>query len=282
MSNEIVTQYIDGLPCRTSEPFDFSFLKEYGRVFKVFDNQDSGCICYGVSDGEHRYFIKFAGVKTMRHHQHSHIPDAVDRIKAAVPKYIDMAHPLLIRLIEAKEVGGGYISVFDWFDGESFSVEIPQLHEKYSALPKDKKVSIYERILQFHEYAAKCGYVAVDFNDYSTLYNFDTGEVKICDIDFYAKQPYINGLGKSLGDWMLMSPEEQRIAGVLDEATNVYRMGATAFMLFSNYDRSPEAWQLSPESYTVVTKAVSDAKSDRQQSITQLIEEWEKFLQIRH
>ena len=78
-------QYIDGLPCRTSEPFDFSFLNEYGRVFKVFDNQDSGCICYGVSDGEHKYFIKFAGVKTMRHHQH-YIPDAVDRLKASVPK----------------------------------------------------------------------------------------------------------------------------------------------------------------------------------------------------
>ena len=274
MSNEIITQYIDGLSCRTSELFDFSFLIEYGKVFKVFDNQDSGCICFGVSDGKNKYFIKFAGVKTMRHHQHSHIPDAIDRLKAAVPKYIEMAHPLLIRFIEAKSVGGGYMSVFEWFDGESFSVEIPLLHEKYLALPIDKKISIYERILQFHEYAAKCGYIAVDFNDYSTLYNFDTGEIKICDIDFYAKQPYINGLGASLGDQMLMSPEEHRIAGVLDEVTNVYRMGAAAFMLFSNYDRSSETWTLSPALYAVVKKAVSDAKADRQQSVTQLIEEW--------
>ena len=73
---------------------------------------------------------------------------------------------------------------------------------------------------------------------------------------------------------MLMAPEEFRIAGVLDEVTNVYRMGATAFMLFSNYDHSPEAWTLSSELYTVVKKAVSDAKADRQHSIKQLIEEW--------
>jgi len=274
MSNEIITQYIDGLPCRTSEPFDFSFLNEYGKVFKIFDNQDSGCICFGVSDGMNRYFIKFAGVKTMRHHQHSHVPDAIDRLKAAVPKYIEMANPLLIRFIEAKSVGGGYMSVFEWFDGESFSVEIPPVHEKYLSLTTDRKISIYERILQFHEYAAKCGYVAMDFNDYSVLYNFGTGEVKICDIDFYAKQSYINGLGTSLGDQMLMSPEEHRIAGVLDEVTNVYRMGAAAFMLFSNYDRSPETWTLNPELYAVVKKAVSDAKADRQKSVTQLIEEW--------
>ena len=272
--NEIIVQYIDGIPCRTQESFDFSFLKEYGKVFKIFDNQDSGCICFGVSDGKNKYFIKFAGVKTMRHHQHSHIPDAIDRLKAAVPKYIEMAHPLLIRFIEAKATGDGYMSVFDWFDGESFSVEIPVLHEKYLALPIDKKISIYERILQFHEYAAKCGYVAVDFNDYSTLYNFNTDELKICDIDFYAKQPYINGLGTSLGDQMLMAPEEFRIAGVLDEITNVYRMGATAFMLFSNYDRSPEAWTLNKNLYDVVKRAVSDEREQRQQSIAELIAEW--------
>ena len=44
MNNKIITQYIDGIQCRTQEPFDFSFLKEYGKVFKVFDEQGSGCI----------------------------------------------------------------------------------------------------------------------------------------------------------------------------------------------------------------------------------------------
>ncbi len=44
------------------------------------------------------------------------------------------------------------------------------------------------------------------FNDNSTLYNFESGEFAICDIDFYAKQCYINGHGKALGDTNLMSP----------------------------------------------------------------------------
>ena len=272
---DVYTQYIDGISCRTQEPFDFSFLKEYGKVFKIFDEQNSGNICFGVSDGANKYFIKFAGVKFLRYDPNFPIPDDIARLKAAVIKYTEMAHPLLIRFIEAKAIGNGYMLVFDWFDGESFSIETPELHEKFSILPITTKIHVFEEILRFHEHAAKCGYVAMDFNDYSTLYNFDTGEVKICDIDFYAKQTYINGFGRALGDQMLMSPEEYRIGGLLDEITNVYTMGATAFMLFTDYDRSPEAWPLNMKLYDVIKKAVSDERECRQQSIRELIEEWE-------
>lgn len=44
-------QYTDGIPYKLKAPFDFSFLSKYGKVFKVFDNQDSGNICFGVTDG---------------------------------------------------------------------------------------------------------------------------------------------------------------------------------------------------------------------------------------
>ncbi len=266
-------QYIDGIPFKLKEPFDFSFLNEYGKVFKIFDEQSSGCICFGVSNGEHKYFIKFAGVQTVNNYDLP-VSDAIARLKAAVPKYKDLVHPLLIHFIEAKVIGGGYMTVFDWEYGESFSIENPPLHDKFSNLPVTQKIYVFEEILRFHEHVAKCGYVAIDFNDYSTLYNFDTGEVKICDIDFYAKQSYINGMGRVLGDPVVMSPEEYRIGGLLDEVTNVFTMGAMAFVLFSNNDRSPEAWPLSPGLYDVVKRAVSDERDDRQQSIKQLIAEW--------
>lgn len=44
MSNHI--HFIDGVSFRMKEAFDFSFLRKYGRVFKVFDDQDSGNICF--------------------------------------------------------------------------------------------------------------------------------------------------------------------------------------------------------------------------------------------
>ena len=58
---------------------------------------------------------------------------------------------------------------------------------------------------------------------------------------------------------------------VMDEITNVYTMGATAFALFAYGDRSPEAWPLNMALYDVVKKAVSDDRDERQQSIEFII-----------
>lgn len=45
-------QYIDGIPFKLNSTFDFSFMKEYGTVFKVYDDQDSGNICFGTEKDE--------------------------------------------------------------------------------------------------------------------------------------------------------------------------------------------------------------------------------------
>jgi serine/threonine-protein kinase len=71
-----------------------------------------------------------------------------------------------------------------------------------------------------------------------------------------------------------MSPEEFSLGAVIDEITNVYAMGATAFSLFSDSDRSSEKWPLDTRLYDVVKQAVSNDRGQRQRSIRQLIEEW--------
>ena len=55
-------------------------------------------------------------------------------------------------------------------------------------------------------------------------------------------------------------------------------MGATAFALFGGYERTRDKWQLSEKLFAVAAKAVSDDRSQRQQSIKQFREEWEKIL----
>ena len=52
-------------------------------------------------------------------------------------------------------------------------------------------------------------------------------------------------------------------------------MGATAFYLFANSDKTPEKWPLGEKLYDVVLRAVSYERSERQQSLQQLMEEWE-------
>jgi serine/threonine-protein kinase len=270
----MVVQTIDGVSFQMKEAFDYSFLSAFGKVFRVFDQSSSGCICFGMEKDGKRYFLKFAGAHTINDALRN-IEDTILRLKYSVLKYKEMKHPLLVNLVDAMEIGGGYLTVFDWFDGESCGYPQREMCERFITLPIEKKMRVYDGILEFHAHVIKCGYVAIDFNDQATMYNFDNGEFLICDIDFYAKQYYMNGYSGIWGDPSLMSPEEKRNGAVVDEISNVYAMGATAFVFFAEDDKnSRKKWTLSSELYEVAKKAVSEQRNGRQQSISNLITEW--------
>lgn len=265
-------QYIDSVPFKLKEPFNMSFILQYGKVFKVYDDQDSGNICFGVQNGENRYFIKFAGAPT---EQYMGIPeDAIKILKASVPVYQDLAHCNLIRFIKAENIGGGFAVVFEWVDGECMGRQYPMSRQKFLQMPYSTRLDVFSEILSFHNHVIKQGYVAIDFYDGSIMYDFNTKKTIICDIDYYSKVPYINKLGRMCGSSRFMSPEEFEQGAAIDEITNVYLMGATAFALFADYSRTIEKWQLNSELYKVALKAVNNERSQRQQSIQQFIDEW--------
>jgi serine/threonine-protein kinase len=269
---DFYVQYIDDIPYMLKAPFDMSFIRKYGKVFKVYDDQDSGNICFGVQNGYNRYFIKFAGAPTVRY---KGMPeDAITRLKATVPVYQDLAHPNLVKLIKAEEVGGGFAAIFEWADGECMGRQYPLSRQKFLQMPNSTKLDVFDAILSFHVHVIDKGYVAIDFYDGSIMYDFSAKKTFICDIDFYSKAPYSNNMGRMWGSSRFMSPEEFELGATIDEITNVYLMGATAFALFAGFDRTPEKWQLSKELYKVALKAVSSERSQRQQSIRQFIEEW--------
>ena len=266
-------QYIDGIPFKLKNAFDFNFLSEYGRVFKVFDDQDSGNICFGIEKDGQRYFIKFAGAPT---EQYNGDPaDAIARLKATLPVYSALQHTNLIELVEAKDISGGFAMVFKWATGNCMGRMYPAQHKKFMALPAQDKLNVFADILDFFEYIASQNYVAIDFYDGSIMYDFECGKTTICDIDFFRKQPCINDMGRMWGSSLFQSPEEYQLGAVIDEITNVYTIGATAFALFGEYNRTRDKWQLSDELFEVATRAVNDDRTKRQQSIRQLIDEWE-------
>ena len=268
-------QYIDGVPLKLKSPFDLDFVHRYGTVFKVFDDQDSGNLCFGVKSEDGRScFVKFAGAPT--EHYGGDPATAIARLKAVVPVYLDLAHPALIRLIKAEAVGGGYAAVFEWVDAACMGRMYPLSRQKFMSLPWGAKVQIFEAVMDFHAHVAAKGYVAIDFYDGSLMYDFKNTRTVICDIDFYTKRPFINNMGRLWGSSRFMSPEEFQTGALIDEVSNVYVMGATAFALFSEYDRSPERWPLGEKAYAVVRQATSDERSKRQQSIQRLIEDWQE------
>jgi len=281
MSNPVPTwylkdfyiQYIDGIPYKLKSPFDFSFLSKYGKVFKVFDDQDGGNVCFGTEKDGKRYFVKFAGAPQARYD--GKIEDAIARLKASVKVYQDIGnHPGLIRFIGSEEIGGGFAVLYEWTDALGMARMYPLNHRRFMALSIEKRIRVFEEILMFHAFICERGYVAIDFYDGSIMYDFENEKTVICDIDFYQKMPYHGEMGL-WGSSRFVSPEECKQGEIMDEITTVYTMGATAFCLFTDSDRSFEAWPLSEKQYDVIEKAVSDEREDRQQSIKQLIEEWE-------
>lgn len=111
---EYVIQRVDGVAFRMREKYDFGFLVRYGRVFKAFDNQDSGNICFGVEKDGRRYFVKFAGAPTVRGGVSQEV--AVANLRATLPVYEELRHENLIELVRAEDVGGGFAMVFRWVD----------------------------------------------------------------------------------------------------------------------------------------------------------------------
>lgn len=276
-----IIQTVDGVSFRMKAAYDFGFLKKYGRVFKVFDDQDSGNICFGVQKAGEKYFVKFAGALTARCCDAP--AQAVERLRVSLPVYQELRHPSLIQLVSWEEVGqgdsAGAAAVFRWAEGDCMGRMYEEAHQRFMALPVKARLQVYWDVLEFLDYVNRTGYVAIDFYDGSVMYNFDSGKTTICDVDFFRKKPCVNDMGRMWGSAKFMSPEEFQLGAQIDEATNVYTAGAMAFALFGNYERGMDTWQLSPELYQTACKAVSDDRAQRQQSIAQLMEEWKSGIE---
>ena len=284
MNTEYITLQYDRIPIRLCHVHDFSFLRDIGEVFCVFDEQDSGNICFGVANGTERFFVKYAGAATIAYQG---VPeDAVVRLKNAMPVYQALQHPHLVELHEHFAVGEGYAAVFSWFPGEclhshwAFTAQEKFTHPHspsfmHKQLPLARRLDSLETIFAFHAFVRQQGYVAIDFYDGSILYDFTQHVTKICDIDCYSGHPYTNLMGRMWGSTRFMTPEEFAFGAVIDEVTNVFTLGATAFVLLGGErDRSFAVWDGSAALYEVALKAVNLDRSQRYPSITAFRQAW--------
>ena len=276
---------IDDVMFRLQEEHNFNWLAKLGRVFEVFDQQDSGNISFGIEINSERFFIKYAGAKSTSFSGEPR--DAIYNLKNAVPLYEELSHPSLIKLIDHYEVGSGYAAVFEWFDGESlhphWSFPPPAKYNdpnspfyRYKQLSVEQRLISLNQIYSFHEFVEKNDFVAIDFYDGSLLYDFSKNETKICDIDLYQRRPYYNTMGRLWGSSRFMSPEEFSLGAEIDGSTNVFTMGATAFALLGGErDRSVEHWEAGKELYEIALRAADPSRKNRYFSVSEFKLAWD-------
>lgn len=272
--NQICT--LDGISFQLKEAHDFSFLRGYGRVFKVFDDQDSGNICFGCQKGSERFFIKYAGAKTMRGCVSPE--EAADNLRRTVPLYQALKHENLIELLDTFETSGGFGMVFRWTDAQCMGRQYPEAHARFMQMENIKKLDVFAAVQRFMAHVHSKGYVAIDFYDGSIMYDIAEKRTTVCDIDFFRKAPAVNDMGRMWGSDRFMSPEEYELGASLDEITNVFTLGQMAFSLFTDSDRSSSAWPLSEKSYHVLLKAIAPERPNRFASIDDFGRAWNDSL----
>jgi serine/threonine protein kinase, bacterial len=280
-----ITIEMDKVKFQLQDNHDFSWLKNIGKIFCVFDQQDSGNISFGVEKNNVKYFVKYAGAKPMDFSGNPE--DAVNRLINAIPVYQRLEHPYLIKLVDHFSVAGGYAAIFEWFEGECLHSHwsfggLAKYTNPESPFYRFKKLDIEKRlvtmdvILSFHVYVESTGFVAVDFYDGSILYDFKNDETKICDIDFYRLSPSINDLGENFwGANRSKSPEEYVLNSPIDSITNVFNLGAIAFgLLGGESDHSFSKWDANKKLYEVALKAVEKDRNKRYSTVSEFYEAW--------
>lgn len=276
---------IDGVAFRLKEQRDLTLLSKYGKVFCVFDENDSGNISFGMQKDGSKYFVKVAGLQTTNSNQKP--SEAVSALRCAITAYEELKHPALIELIEHRYEGDVYVAAFKWAEGECLFdhwnfMWRPKTHSqspynRFKRLPIQKRLAAFGTICSFFHLVARAGYSAIDFYDGSVIYNFGNDVVTICDIDYFTRAPYVNKMGRMWGSSRFMSPEENELNAVIDEITNVFTLGAAAFLCFGDEkERSFEKWNAGKGLYDVAAKATSADRAERYQTIEEFCGEWER------
>ena len=256
----MIQQTVDGVSFRMARAHDFSFLARFGRVFRVLDDQDSGNLCFGLA-GERGRLVS--------------PEDAVENLRAAARVARDLAHPRLLPLLWAGEIGGGYAAVFPWTDAVCMGRMYPEQRAAFFALPLDARLRVEDDLIDFLLCTHARGYVAVDFYDGSVLYDRAAGHALFCDVDLFARKPFVNRMGRLWGSSRFMAPEEFALGAQIDERTNVYLAGCMAFALAGDErDRTRETWQAGEALYRVASRAAAPERENRYPTLSSLRADW--------
>ena len=272
-----VTLLVDGLPVALREAHDLSFLAGWGRVFRVFDQQDSGNLCFGVEGPGGRRFVKYAGAPTLRYE--GRVPDAVHALRAAGTRYRALAHPTLVPLLESADLGAGaHALVFPWTDSVCLGRQFAQRHV-LDVLDQRQRAGAVQQILDFHGEAAARGWVAVDLYDGTVMIDPASARVTLCDIDFYQPAPHVNATGRMWGSTRFMSPEEFELGAAIDEVTTVHTLGVLAHTLLGDdRTRARGAWRGTDDQWRIAERATRPDRPARWPSISAMADAWRRTL----
>ena len=248
-----------------------------GRVFAVFDAQDSGCVSYGVRqpDGD-RIFVKCATT------------DAAERsLRRAERVHELVQHPAVVAPTGSLVVGGRLALCYPWRDGDVLYHATVDAHGRatsrqrtdpagpmvrFRALPVHQVRAAVDAVLDAHVVVDEAGLVAVDLYDGCFLYDFDAGVLRLIDLDEYRPSPFVP-TEQLPGSRRFYAPEERGVGQRVDRRTTVFRLGRVIRLLLDAGDEE-RAWRGTDAELAVVARATLADPDARYQSVRELQTAW--------
>ena len=140
-------------------------------------------------------------------------------------------------------------------------------------------ITALDAIYELHAQLVHAGWVAVDFYDGSTIYDFARHEIHVIDLDNYRQAPAHNDMGRMFGSSRFMAPEEFELGADIDERTTLFTMGRTAAVFLSDSSLARAPFRASDALYDVMTHACRENPDDRYQTLQDFYAEWRKAVE---
>ena len=245
------------------------YLKQIGEITYRFPEHDSRCQSFRAVVDSQRWFVK-----------HGNTPQTVTWLKQAVRFHAAIQHEALPQLHNTFTTPDGFTLVYNWVDGEGLRPERElsdgETHprDRFCALPRAEIIEALNIIYDVHVLIEQRGFIAEDFYDGCIIYNFEKKQIHLYDFDHYHSAPFVNDQGRLYGSRRFMAPEEFQKGERIDERTNVFMLGRTAFVLLANSSDSRDDWKGSEATWQVAKKAANTDKQLRYQSVEAFVLAW--------
>ena len=230
-------------------------------VHAVFDQQDSGNVGFGITQGRHRGFVKVATTEVAR-----------DGLIRAATLHNTVQHPNIVPLVQVLRSTYGTALLYPWVDGRLLYAVQKKRKRKRSApgrfreLPVERIAEVLDALFDAHCTIAAAGFVSSDFYDGCLIYDFDAHRLHIIDLDEYRPGPFELQTERAFGSTRFMAPEEFRRGAVIDQRTTVFHMARAASILLDEGD-DPGAFRGSEAVSRVVLTAQSPDPDDRHPTV---------------
>ena len=246
-----------------------AYLQQIGEITYWFPEHDSRCQSFRAVVDNHRWFVK-----------HGNTPQTLIWLKQAVRFHTAVQHEALPQLHNAFTTPDGFTVVYNWVDGEGLRPERElsdgEMHprDRFCALPAAEIIDALNVIYDVHLLIEKQGFIAEDFYDGCIIYDFEKKQIHLYDFDQYHPAPFVNDRGRLHGSRRFMAPEEFQKGERIDERTNVFTLGRTAFVLLANNSDLRNDWKGNDAMWQVAKKATNMDKQLRYHSVEAFVSAW--------